>query len=524
MTTPGFSDSDTEHSSQYSQDDALPEPLTLRGNDEIQSSSDIVELTEHLALAVQELCKWDESTTEVDFDIHHGLIQVPGVIISFLEQAIQYFKLGSVDSCVWDCLRELCQVSVIEKLFVLRRTFHQLSAEENNNNENVAVVSCVDALFAKLGHLVSHIGSYQRDEACPSLPSDPLPQNSFTIGGHREETSLRAALQLPHTLAQLISIIASDHASIAVIRLAIRILFSATVLQCPPGVKFSFPFNCHDALQTFLCKRATELGATGQPDQALEDRTMISMAVSMFAMFDFAKIDELHAQFRPHTQAVMLEHIARILQGNAADEQEFNPIEPLILRDPSQRLLIDWGVTIPWCWTVWNDDRCTDYDSILSVTVTWLYHLGDDPSHYEAKSWEEGLELCMAYSPTNAIICLLNLLHRANEVLLENELSSRQLSVATLHVMLRCCWGIKEVLCVLDNKEDMLAQLSANALCRLFILLQDSKEELIVKECIIAGLACVDPSVFSVVLQDVAEDTGLKVSERLSANVGNIVR
>lgn len=91
------------------------------------------------------------------------------------------------------------QVSVIEKLFVLRRTFHQLSAEENNNNENVAVVSCVDALFAKLGHLVSHIGSYQRDEACPSLPSDPLPQNSFTIGGHREETSLRAALQLPRT-------------------------------------------------------------------------------------------------------------------------------------------------------------------------------------------------------------------------------------------------------------------------------------------------------------------------------------
>ncbi len=76
---------------------------------------------------------------------------------------------------------------------------------------------------------------------------------------------------------------------------------------------------------------------------------------------------------------------------------------------------------------------------------------------------------------------LQNLLHRANEVLLENELSSRQLSVATLHVMLRCCWGIKEVLCVLDNKEDMLAQLSANALCRLFILLQDSKEELIGK-------------------------------------------
>lgn len=91
------------------------------------------------------------------------------------------------------------QVPVLEKLLALRRTCHQLAAEENNNNENVAVISCVDALFAKLGHLVSHIGSYQRDEACPSLPSDPLPQNSFTIGGHREETSLRAALQLPRT-------------------------------------------------------------------------------------------------------------------------------------------------------------------------------------------------------------------------------------------------------------------------------------------------------------------------------------
>lgn len=58
------------------------------------------------------------------------------------------------------------------------------------------------------------------------------------------------------------------------------------------------------------------------------------------------------------------------------------------------------------------------------------------------------------------------------------ELPPRQLSVANLRVLLRCCWGIKEILCVLDNKEDMLGQLSANALCRLFILLQDSKEEL----------------------------------------------
>lgn len=84
-------------------------------------------------------------------------------------------------------------------------------------------------------------------------------------------------------------------------------------------------------------------------------------------MFDFAKIDELHAQFRPHTQAVMLEHIARIFLGNAPGEQEYNPIEPLVLCDASQRLLIDWGVTIPWCWAVWNDDRCTDYDIILSL-------------------------------------------------------------------------------------------------------------------------------------------------------------
>lgn len=82
MTTPGFSDSDTEHSSQYSQDDALPEPQILRDNGVVQSSLDLVELTEHLTLAIQELCQWDESTTEV---VHNSIgISAPTYAVHFV--------------------------------------------------------------------------------------------------------------------------------------------------------------------------------------------------------------------------------------------------------------------------------------------------------------------------------------------------------------------------------------------------------------------------------------------------------
>ncbi|KAI0094728.1 hypothetical protein BDY19DRAFT_39080 [Irpex rosettiformis] len=273
----------------------------------------------------------------------------------------------------------LGRIPVLEKLLIFRRIFHRLAAEEAVG-KSTAVICWVDRILAKLGQVVHQSINF-------TFEKTPLTSTSFlnavschlsTLGEHRGDTSLRAALQLPHTLPQIVSTIESEYASMAAIRLTVRIMFSMTMLQCPVGIKKGLSIDCaHRALQTFICKRGMELGDLNNFNQALEDRTIIAMALSMFAMLDLSESSEPDTRLRPHTQALMLEQISCVFVRKETDDCELNPIRPFLNLDAAQRLLIDWGVTIPWCWTVWNDERFLDYDVILCL-VRFLY--GDQSS------------------------------------------------------------------------------------------------------------------------------------------------
>ena len=133
------------------------------------------------------------------------------------------------------------QVRSFDRLLRLRAVFHAIARRETASTS--PVICWVDLVLARCGEAALALAS-TRSTAAP-LVSTPLQ----TLAEHKERMSLYAALQLPgkhrtllsrppHSIFQglteqwsdIVDMIASDYASPAAIRLAIRLVFAVYVL------------------------------------------------------------------------------------------------------------------------------------------------------------------------------------------------------------------------------------------------------------------------------------------------------
>ena len=86
------------------------------------------------------------------------------------------------------------QVQVLEKLFELRFSFHQLAALCASDH-NMAAVCWVDNILAKLGEAVHCVIGNDKIDALV----DEQHYDWVTLKKHKEDCALRAAIQLPRT-------------------------------------------------------------------------------------------------------------------------------------------------------------------------------------------------------------------------------------------------------------------------------------------------------------------------------------
>lgn len=63
---------------------------------------------------------------------------------------------------------------------------------------------------------------------------------------------------------------------------------------------------------------------------------------------------------RPRSFGFLLEVIMTVL-GYPHDDPAF----PLQHLTPAQHLLLRWGKTVPWSWSVWHDRRAADSEEVL---------------------------------------------------------------------------------------------------------------------------------------------------------------
>lgn len=115
------------------------------------------------------------------------------------------------------------------------------------------------------------------------------------------------------------------------------------------------------------------------------DRTSYAMAMSLFAVCASAqvpvilasltidKVTDLHIReetkspppFRPHTLSTLLRLIGLVMYPHETAISDFaSPLEKL---DAAQTILVRWGETVPFCWTVWDDQRIAHTEYIVHL-------------------------------------------------------------------------------------------------------------------------------------------------------------
>ena len=139
-----------------------------------------------------------------------------------------------------------------------------------------------------------------------------------------------------------------------------------------------------DTLKAYICRYRIKEYSTDSVQLTLEDRTVLAMAISLFAvsvgvchelqaldsdfiqMIDSGQRQSTVAPFQPCTQAMMLRQIARVLEYGDPDQSPTPSLQPVIQQDTPQIVLTRWGMVLPWCWGVWNDERLVDHNVIES--------------------------------------------------------------------------------------------------------------------------------------------------------------
>ncbi|KAJ7932607.1 hypothetical protein B0H13DRAFT_789095 [Mycena leptocephala] len=174
-------------------------------------------------------------------------------------------------------------------------------------------------------------------------------------------------------------VIASDQASPAAKRLALRLAFAAFVIGpclCSKS-EHRTPYNILEALDRYLDQtRATGFSASRVGAQlAIQERLNFAMIVSLYATTNREHRNFANAsQLRPHSLGCLLNILQNVLHPDDSVSSLQLAIPPEDL-DPAQIVLIRWGDTISWCWETWDDHRVANAESIVFLTAIWLRHL-----------------------------------------------------------------------------------------------------------------------------------------------------
>ncbi|GJE86022.1 LIM domain-containing protein [Phanerochaete sordida] len=394
-------------------------------------------------------------------------------------------------------LAPLLDVLFMDRLFELRRTFHDMAAAFGQPDDAVALVCWVDHILARLGSTSLHLLK------TASVRVDVTEDALQTILKHRDDSVLHAASQLPHSWEDMITLIGSEHASPAAVRLALHLLYAVYVIKPHLSGASNETNKCSPsrsllhALQSYIHRRHDSL--------VLDQRVAEAMAVSLFAAADMALDKAEQSPFRPHTQATLLGLMHAALPPLETGQDVLSPV---IRPQPQLTALCGCGSTVEWSWAIWDDERINDYDVVLRLTATWLYHLGssDSPS-----SWGPPLLDALAKNPDAATIVIAALLRRAKT----QALSSRILSDDVTDVVHKCTQAAAWLVNACEDIGHGLCYNISKAASGLFVLLGDTAGELKVKDIVIELLSYVPPNLFSDSISELSREARLNLKNRL---------
>ncbi|KZT06838.1 uncharacterized protein LAESUDRAFT_139739 [Laetiporus sulphureus 93-53] len=334
--------------------------------------------------------------------------------------------------------------------------------------------------------------------------------------------------------------ISAEYASPAAARLALRLTFGvyvmgpqlvgSTLLQETSqraGLMKSLRAYIDHTINTKAMK--TKQYQHQEPaDLDIHARECCAMFLCLFSVVSCAEDTEVDAQFLPHTHAALLRLIASVICPVEFPSSPEHLLSPYLKLDTAQVILLTWGKTIPWSWCVWADPRIAYAEIIGSMSSTWLFHIGGvsndaecDPQFASAASWEEELTAALSLNPTAATIAITRILNCAVSALLMAP--PAHFPPHCLDVIYRCCWAAAQLFRASVNVADAVAIQLCNALCRIFILLQQDNAYN-AKDQILEALSSVQAEVLRSVMKDLCKDAKVNVAIALESRISHLSR
>lgn len=432
--------------------------------------------------------------------IHHA----SKMILCLLDEII---CARSSDAKLLNLLRyflELTSPIFLSKLFEYRQAFYSIAARLIAPGTAPSVVVCwVDVILTKLSDATLVVVS--------GTHSDLSSTQAFnSLHKQQEDDAIRAATQLPRRWDAVPDLLASEHASPALARLALRLLFAAYTVHpqltgdrrvMDEGIirmESTRVSKLRSVLRSYILKQSSNNykindtsvhGRSTCPDT--QQRIAYAMVISLYTMIESqtepSHVETPSSSYEPYTQTLFL----RLIQDIMELDQPGNTMQPIVPQpelDPAQTILVRWGRLIPWCWETWADPRCADVESIFYCTATWLYHLGDRRKDGVTDDWPWDVQLSevLATNAQGAKAFILQLLHHGVAMLLSLKLGDAP--ATALDVLYKCCWAITRIINPIQNLNVIPTSVMARYLFTLWALLGDTKLELSIKELITESL------------------------------------
>ncbi|KAA1468170.1 hypothetical protein DENSPDRAFT_376023 [Dentipellis sp. KUC8613] len=454
---------------------------------------------------------------------HRLLHEASLTILSFLDNIDQQTRDPHENISAF-C--DLASDTMLSKLFGYRMVLQSMASMESTSGNSPSLAVClVDMILAKLGDATVVIAGI-----AGHCTSNSIPVNSLT--SQRKKGDVRTAASLPRLWCNVPTLLVSDTASPAILRLALRLVFAVHVMRpllmgLPSPLTTMFDSNqASKMIHIYTARFAMpdlEASKANSPanlssDLSMQSRTTFAMLVAVLSVIipsgKGANNNDSVAQLRPYMLSSLLSIIQAVMHPSLKP-REVQPLLPLVTLDPAQTIMLRWSSLMSWCWVLWDNPRCAGVETIWSLTTTWLYHLEPDLSGELTGSdapWEVVLFDALADNPTAAGVCLLQLLDYCTTTLVSN---TDGLPQTTLNVIYKMCWATVQFCNPSHSLHAPLMRNSVKYLCVIYVTCKDALCDRLIQNVIVEGLSWLSTVTFQDAMEDLLRTTSLSFFENL---------
>ncbi|KDR85134.1 hypothetical protein GALMADRAFT_324437 [Galerina marginata CBS 339.88] len=360
----------------------VDDALLIRDPRHLQRSSEQPLTLQDIRREIQTILRQDISHLTKTENIADDILLSSAILLNFLTCIPRLLANDKDIPVIIAAFSALVTPQFIERLFEYRRISRSAPLRIKAPKDST-VQTWVDVFLARLSLLVGPIafGTIRIDY--------PGPICQETIKLQKQDDAVHATSQLPENWHDLKFVIGSHNFSPAAKRIALSLLFAVYVMgpqltffgswQRPrygdtawpkPDASLAFKPQKEDLLDCLLIaarQMSSQMQAPSASFDCHGERTSMAMLISLFSVIYDVPDPNTRTlrtvQLRPEGLYYLLDLIWIVI---GTENNSFLPLEEL---DLPQIILLRWGDSVPWSWSIWTDERNANTEHLRLVRL-----------------------------------------------------------------------------------------------------------------------------------------------------------